>query len=81
MTARSADAMPVRGAEPVRKQHPVPQDQPGRACTEQAPPEQTDPELLIAASILLADAALAARRTGAELTAAGASWRVGLQAL
>ncbi|MFE6891175.1 hypothetical protein [Streptomyces sp. NPDC057694] len=44
-------------------------------------PEQTDPELLIAASVLLADAALATRRTGAELTAAWASWRVGLQAL
>ncbi|WP_425828106.1 lipase family protein [Streptomyces fractus] len=45
------------------------------------PAERTDPDLLIAASVLLADAALAARRTGAELTAAGTSWRVGLKAL
>lgn len=42
---------------------------------------ETDAELLLAASVLLADAALAARRTGAELTAAAGSWRVGLQAL
>ncbi|MFI5661939.1 hypothetical protein [Streptomyces sp. NPDC051684] len=43
--------------------------------------DRTDAELLVAASVLLADAALAARRTGAGLTAAGSSWRVGLQAL
>ncbi|WP_306323913.1 MULTISPECIES: lipase family protein [unclassified Streptomyces] len=47
------------------------------------PPEadRTDADLLIEASVLLADAALAARRTGAELTAAASSWRVGIQAL
>ncbi|MYW64270.1 hypothetical protein GTY65_09315 [Streptomyces sp. SID8379] len=51
------------------------------AATTPAAPEQTDPALLIEASVLLADAALAARRTGAELTAAWSSWRVGLQAV
>lgn len=51
------------------------------ARTAQVPAERTDADLLVAASVLLADAALAARRTGAELTAAGSSWRVGLQAV
>ncbi|WP_338702642.1 hypothetical protein V2W30_35180 [Streptomyces sp. Q6] len=41
----------------------------------------TETELMIAASVLLADAALAARQTGAELTAAASSWRVGLEAV
>ncbi|MCX4545532.1 hypothetical protein [Streptomyces sp. NBC_01565] len=43
--------------------------------------ERTDAELLIAASVLLADAALTARQSGAELTGALFSWRFGLQAL
>ncbi|MEU9304721.1 hypothetical protein [Streptomyces sp. NPDC048269] len=40
-----------------------------------------DAELLIAASVLLADAALTAKRAGAELTGALSSWRFGLAAL
>ncbi|WP_411104103.1 lipase family protein [Streptomyces sp. cmx-4-9] len=40
-----------------------------------------DAELLIAASVLLADAALAAKQAGAELTGALTSWRLGLRAL
>jgi pimeloyl-ACP methyl ester carboxylesterase len=44
-------------------------------------PRRTESDLLIEASVLLADAALAARRTGAELTAACSSWRVGLDAV
>ncbi|MCX5205216.1 lipase family protein [Streptomyces sp. NBC_00237] len=46
-----------------------------------APSGRTDPELLIAASVLLAEAALAAKQAGAEMTAAASSWRVGLNAL
>ncbi|MEU7555952.1 hypothetical protein AB0B01_27090 [Streptomyces sp. NPDC044571] len=45
------------------------------------PPERTDAELLIAASILLADAALTAKQAGAELTGALSSWRFGLETL
>lgn len=41
----------------------------------------TDPDLLVEASVLLADAALAARRAGAELTAACSSWRLGMRAV
>ncbi|WP_329124791.1 lipase family protein [Streptomyces sp. NBC_01465] len=48
---------------------------------ESAPADGTDADLLMAASVLLADAALAARQAGAELTAAASSWRVGLQAV
>ncbi|MGW7097821.1 lipase family protein [Streptomyces sp. NPDC054838] len=44
-------------------------------------PARTDAELLIAASILLADAALTAKQAGAELTGALCSWRFGLEAL
>ncbi|MEU3312246.1 hypothetical protein ABZ743_06255 [Streptomyces sp. NPDC006662] len=44
-------------------------------------PERTDAELLIAASVLLADAALTAKQAGAELTGALSSWRFGLEAL
>lgn len=40
-----------------------------------------DPELLIAASVLLADAALSAQRAGAELTGALSSWRLGAAAV
>lgn len=46
-----------------------------------ASPGRTDAELLLAASVLLADAALTAKQTGAELTAALSSWRTGLEAL
>ncbi|MFF2195682.1 hypothetical protein [Streptomyces sp. NPDC058157] len=42
---------------------------------------RTDTELLIAASVLLADAALAARRAGADLTGALTGGRFALQAL
>ncbi|WP_219688531.1 lipase family protein [Streptomyces anatolicus] len=42
---------------------------------------RTDPRLLMEASVLLADAALAARRTGAELTAACSGWRFGVRAV
>ncbi|WP_159072464.1 lipase family protein [Streptomyces formicae] len=41
---------------------------------------RTDPDLLREASVLLADAALAARRSGAALTAACASWQFGVRA-
>ncbi|WP_327250747.1 lipase family protein [Streptomyces sp. NBC_01244] len=44
-------------------------------------PRRTDPELLLAASVLLADAALTAKQAGAELTGALSSWRLGLEAL
>ncbi|MEU7065533.1 hypothetical protein ACIGQE_09215 [Streptomyces sp. NPDC053429] len=44
-------------------------------------PERTDAELLIAASILLADAALTAKQAGAELTGALSSGRFVLDAL
>ncbi|MBW5483178.1 lipase family protein [Streptomyces bambusae] len=44
-------------------------------------PERTEAELMIAASVLLADAALTARQAGAELTGALSSWGFGLQAL
>ncbi|MFD7839451.1 hypothetical protein [Streptomyces sp. NPDC059761] len=44
-------------------------------------PERIDAELLIAASVLLADAALTAKQSGAELTGAMFSWRFGLEAL
>ncbi|MGW5852170.1 lipase family protein [Streptomyces sp. NPDC055254] len=40
-----------------------------------------DAHLLIAASVLLADAAITAKQTGAELTGALSSWRFGLAAL
>lgn len=40
-----------------------------------------DAELLIAASVLLAEAALTAKRAGAELTGAVSGWRFGLAAL
>ncbi|GAA1366930.1 lipase family protein [Streptomyces beijiangensis] len=63
--------MAARTVDAVGEQTPVRHEQQTR----------TDAELLLAASVLLADAALAVRRTGAGLTAAGASWRVGLQAL
>ncbi|MET9885672.1 hypothetical protein ABZZ20_21550 [Streptomyces sp. NPDC006430] len=43
--------------------------------------ERTDAELLIAASVLLADAALTAKQSGAELTGALFSWRFGVEAL
>ncbi|MFA7761851.1 hypothetical protein ACGFNX_21275 [Streptomyces sp. NPDC048723] len=42
---------------------------------------RADAELLIAASVLLADAALTAKQSGAELTGALFSWRFGLEAL
>ncbi|GAA3487165.1 lipase family protein [Streptomyces cremeus] len=45
------------------------------------PPGSTDPELLVRASVLLAEAALAARQAGAEMTAAAFSPRLGLDAL
>ncbi|MFI8342936.1 hypothetical protein ACIF8W_23160 [Streptomyces sp. NPDC085639] len=51
-----------------------------RACADQQP-ERAEAELLVAASVLLADAALTARQSGAELTGALFSWRFGLQAL
>ncbi|MEU6892461.1 hypothetical protein ABZ934_11835 [Streptomyces sp. NPDC046557] len=44
-------------------------------------PARTDAELLIAASILLADAALTAKQAGAELTGALSSLRFGWEAL
>ncbi|MFE2144412.1 hypothetical protein ACFXA3_22210, partial [Streptomyces sp. NPDC059456] len=44
-------------------------------------PERIDTELLIAASVLLADAALTAKQSGAELTGALFSWRFALEAL
>ncbi|MFF1415767.1 hypothetical protein ACFVX6_39365 [Streptomyces sp. NPDC058289] len=44
-------------------------------------PPRTDPELLLAASVLLADAALTAKQAAAELTGALSSWRLGLEAL
>lgn len=44
-------------------------------------PRRTDPELLLAASVLLADAALTARQAGAELTSALSSPRSAWQAL
>ncbi|MFI6144780.1 hypothetical protein [Streptomyces sp. NPDC051109] len=44
-------------------------------------PGRIDAELLIRASVLLADAALTAKRSGAELTGAVFSWRFGLEAL
>ncbi|MFE2547937.1 hypothetical protein ACFXGI_05230 [Streptomyces sp. NPDC059355] len=44
-------------------------------------PERVDAELLIAASVLLADAALTAKQSGAELTGAMFSRRFGLEAL
>ncbi|MFD3540258.1 hypothetical protein ACFWUQ_12260 [Streptomyces sp. NPDC058662] len=43
--------------------------------------QRPDAELLIAASVLLADAAVTAKQTGAELTDALSSWRLGLAAL
>ncbi|MFF1556375.1 hypothetical protein [Streptomyces sp. NPDC058279] len=46
-----------------------------------AAPARTDAELLIAASILLADAALTAKQAGAELTGALSSLRFGWEAL
>ncbi|MER7463131.1 hypothetical protein [Streptomyces sp. NPDC097981] len=58
---------------------------PEQAAPEQAAPEpapeRIDTELLIAASVLLADAALTAKQSGAELTGALFSWRFGLEAL
>ncbi|MFJ8821064.1 hypothetical protein ACIREE_04710 [Streptomyces sp. NPDC102467] len=73
MTAGTADA--------VGERTPVPQTPSAQQALAPQQPVRTDAQLLIAASVLLADAAIAARRTGAELTAAGGSWRVGLQAL
>ncbi|MFJ2766725.1 hypothetical protein [Streptomyces sp. NPDC087300] len=43
--------------------------------------QATETELLVAASVLLADAALTARQASAELTGALSSWRTGLRAL
>ncbi|MCX5409402.1 hypothetical protein OHA37_36805 [Streptomyces sp. NBC_00335] len=53
----------------------------GTAAVSGPAPRRTDPELLLAASVLLADAALTAKQAGAELTGALSSWRVGLEAL
>ncbi|MFD3324322.1 hypothetical protein [Streptomyces sp. NPDC058701] len=50
----------------------------GRAPSATGRPEA---ELLIAASVLLADAALTAKRAGADLTGALSSWRFGLACL
>ncbi|MEV7611858.1 hypothetical protein [Streptomyces sp. NPDC089799] len=44
------------------------------------PPTGVDAELLIAASVLLADAALTAKQAGAELSGALGSWRFGVEA-
>ncbi|MCX5193010.1 hypothetical protein OOK31_03730 [Streptomyces sp. NBC_00249] len=60
-----------------RKPEPPAQNTPAAP----AEPGRTDAELLIAASVLLADAALTARQAGAELTGALGSWRFGLEAL
>ncbi|MGW6686189.1 lipase family protein [Streptomyces sp. NPDC054961] len=46
-----------------------------------AGPGRTDAELLLAASVLLADAALTAKQAAAELTAALSSWRTAGEAL
>ncbi|MEV6687133.1 hypothetical protein AB0N28_17575 [Streptomyces sp. NPDC051130] len=59
--------------------HVPAQQGPGGAGT--SAPERTDAELLIAASILLADAALTAKQAGAELTGALSSGRFVLDAL
>ncbi|MCX4775841.1 lipase family protein [Streptomyces sp. NBC_01264] len=50
------------------------------APSPEAPP-RTDPELLLAASVLLADAALTAKQAGAELSGALSSRRLALEAL
>ncbi|WP_327280316.1 MULTISPECIES: lipase family protein [unclassified Streptomyces] len=60
---------------------PAPPPAPAPAPASASGPERIDAELLIAASVLLAEAALTAKRSGAELTGALFSWRFGLQAL
>ncbi|MDG4856884.1 lipase family protein [Streptomyces sp. T-3] len=55
---------------------------PGSDADPVAPsPGRLDAEFLIAASVLLGEAAIASKQAGAEMTAALSSWRVGLQAL
>ncbi len=72
------DRLPPSGEGPdTAGTSPVPAP---RACADQQP-ERAEAELLVAASVLLADAALTARQSGAELTSALFSWRFGLQAL
>ncbi len=72
------DRLPPSGEGPdTAGTSPVPAP---RACADQQP-ERAEAELLVAASVLLADAALTARQSGAELTGALFSWRFGLQAL
>ncbi|MFJ6793564.1 hypothetical protein [Streptomyces sp. NPDC091268] len=54
---------------------------PAPAAPAQPAADRADAELLIAASVLLADAALTAKQAGAELTGALSSWRFGWEAV
>ncbi|MFI7382564.1 hypothetical protein [Streptomyces sp. NPDC049813] len=81
MTAQQTRAtQPARAGQPAQAAQAVAAVG-ARTPVRREPQDRTDAELLMAASVLLADAALAARRTGAELTAAAGSWRVALQAV
>lgn len=78
-------ARPVPGqtghGPPVDRLGAVPATDGSAAGRPDAAAGRPDPELLIAASALLAEAALTAKRTGAELTSALSGWRLGLAAL
>ncbi|MFG2988208.1 hypothetical protein ACGFZK_02660 [Streptomyces sp. NPDC048257] len=85
MVEKTDERLPLRegadaaGGEPAPTAVPVPA---ARVPAAAAPaPERTDAELLIAASVLLADAALTAKQSGAELTGALFSRRLALEAL
>ncbi|WP_406472107.1 hypothetical protein [Streptomyces sp. NBC_01615] len=62
-------------ATQAREKDPAPAD----PMSAGQPADRTDAGLLVAASVLLADAALTARQSGAEQTAALTGWRFGLR--
>ncbi|MCM1966608.1 hypothetical protein [Streptomyces sp. G1] len=78
-TAGPADPAPATDPAPAAIPRPAQAPEPAEA----APPDRrrTDPELLLAASVLLADAALTAKQAGAELSGALSSRRLALEAL
>ncbi|MER7760332.1 hypothetical protein [Streptomyces sp. NPDC097619] len=95
-TSTAPAQAPTRTPTPVPTPVPAPGTAPDGAPTPTGPtggpttgpapgptarPTAVDAELLIAASVLLADAALTAKQAGAELTGALGSWRFGVEAL
>ncbi|MFD8980552.1 hypothetical protein [Streptomyces sp. NPDC059564] len=82
MTSQVADGATPDTAQPIPGQAGPRADRLGSVSGTAGPAAgRPDPELLIAASVLLAEAAHTARRAGADLTGALSSWRLGLAAV